>query len=255
MFSSEERCILKNNQLAEVICQFLFPDILIINTQLPSQFQDVIRSEFPLFSSRKEIPATQAVDSVHASPIINYQFASADNNWRINLTCNFISLSCRKYTCWEDFANKLDKPLAAFIQIYQPAYFSRIGLRYLNFISRKKLALAHIPYSELIQPAYLGLMGLDNMNETAMSRSTVDAEMTIQGGCRLKIHAGPGKVSSNGIAQEEVHFILDQDLFTGGNIPIHSSTSTLHTLHRQAYPIFRSAIHDTLFDAMDPAPI
>ena len=215
----------------------------------------MIRDEFPLFSSKKEMPAPQATNKTLVNPIINYQFASSDNNWKINLTCNFISLSCSHYTRWEDFASKLDKPLAAFIQLYKPAYFSRIGLRYLNFISRRKLELESIPFSELIQPAYLGLMGLDNMNETAMSRSTVDAELAIQGGCRLKIHAGPGKVASNGIAQEEIHFILDQDLFTSGNIPVHSSTSTLHTLHRQAYPIFRSAIQDTLFDAMDPIPI
>ena len=50
-------------------------------------------------------------------PVINYQFASADGVWRVNLTSKFISLACTNYTCWEDFAKKLDKPLVSFIKI------------------------------------------------------------------------------------------------------------------------------------------
>ena len=41
----------------------------------------------------------------------------------------------------EEFAARLDQPLAAFLQIYQPAHFDRVGLRYVNFISRQALRL------------------------------------------------------------------------------------------------------------------
>lgn len=255
MFSHEERCLLKNNQLAEVICQMRFPEILKIGTELPVAFQELIRDEYPQFSKRME----SAAPGIAGSEKVNYQFASKDGLWRINLTSTFISLACNQYTCWEDFAKRLDKPLAAFIQTYKPAYFQRIGLRYLNFISRKSLSLEQAPFSELFQSAYLGPMADEEVPETTVLRCSVDSELAIRGGCKVKIHAGPGRImrkTPNGTEQDkEVRFIFDQDLYMNGNVPVNYSAGALQTLHSQAYAIFRGAITDTLFDAMDPVPI
>lgn len=258
MFSSEDRCIYKSNQLAEVICQLRFPEILAIQANAPVEFQEAIRRNFPQFSRRQEnaapkltgVPGNFTVQNQPATN--NYQFVSADGKWRVNLTSKFISLSCASYTCWEDFAQQLDKPLAAFIKIYQPAYFERIGLRYLNFISRYALGLEGTPYSELIAPCYLGPLAEEDLNESAVTRSSVDAEFAIRGGCRAKIHAGPGLVKKNGQADKEVKFVYDLDLFMPGQVPVNVSAGALQTLHAQAYSIFRGAITDTLHDAMEP---
>lgn len=261
MFSNKSRCIYRENQLAEVICQLRFPEILSIGTTVPAQFQDAIRSEFPRFTRRQEAPAPRITGapgnlSLQNQPAsVNYQFSSADGAWRVNLTTKFISLSCSQYTCWEDFAKKLDKPLAAFIQIYKPAYFERVGLRYLNFISRFALGLEGVPFSELIAPCYLGPMAEEDVNEAACTRCSVDAEMSIRGGCRVKLHAGPGLVKKNGQADKEVKFIFDQDLFLPGQVPVNLSAGALQTLHAQAYGIFRDAITDKLHRAMEPETI
>lgn len=261
MFSKEERCVYEKNTLGEVICQLRFPEILTISANLPVEFQEAIRAEYPQYSARMEAPApklTGTPGNLHLEnqpQTINYQFASADGVWRVNLTSRFISLACAKYTCWEDFALKLDKPLAAFIKIYKPAYFERVGLRYLNFISRKTLNLEGTPYSELIAPCYLGPLGEEDVAEHSTSRCSVDAEIAIRGGCRVKIHAGPGLVKRNGQQDNEVKFIFDQDLFMSGNVPVNLSAGALQTLHGQAYPIFRGAITDTLHSAMLPEPV
>ena len=47
MYSQEERCVYQNNQLADVICQLRFPEILSISANLPAQFQDAIRDAYP----------------------------------------------------------------------------------------------------------------------------------------------------------------------------------------------------------------
>lgn len=261
MFSSDHRCILRKNQLADVICQFRFPEILIIGTNPPAQFQELIRAEFPLYQERKEAAAPKISGTpgdlrLENAPVtVNYQFSSADNNWRINLTSNFISLSCNQYTCWEEFAKMLDKPLAAFIQTYRPAHFTRVGLRYLNFISRKNLYLEGTPFSELIAPEYLGVLAFENIPEPTVKSCTVDAQLQLRGGCMFKLHAGPGMVKKNGLTDNEIRFIFDQDLFMSGNIPINTSTGALNTLHNQAYSVFRGAIQDALFDAMEPETI
>lgn len=261
MFSSENRCIYQENQLAEVICQLRFPEILTISTTLPDQFQEAIRSEFPRFSQRQEAAAPKLVGtpgnlSVQNQPAtVNYQFMSANGVWRVNLTSKFISLACTRYTRWEEFAKMLDKPLAAFIQIYKPAYFERVGLRYINFLSRYALGLQGIPFSQLIAPCYLGILSEEDVNEASAVRSCVDADVSIRGGCRVKIHAGPGLARKNGQADKEVKFIFDQDLYMPGQVPVNLSAGALQTLHSQAFSIFRGAITEKLHDAMEPEEV
>jgi len=256
MFSTEKRCIYRNNQLGEVICQLRFPEILSIQATLPAQFQDAIRDAFPRYMMRKE----KAAPKLSGEPgnmrfqqqeqINNYQFSSEDCVWRVNLTSSFISLATSRYECWEDFAARLDQPLAAFIQIYKPACFDRIGLRYLNFISRSKLGLEGVPFRDMIEPAYLGLLQEDDVFEGNVTRSGVDAELAVRDGCRLKLHAGPGKVTIGGNSDPEVKFILDLDLYTANKTPVSHVAGALQALHGQAYSVFRGAITDTLHDAM-----
>ena len=261
MFSKDERCIYRNNPLAEVICQLRFPEILAIGANLPVDFQEAIRDEFPQYSSRQEAPAPKLVGApgnpnlLKQPPKVNYQFASADGVWRVNLTSTFLSLACSRYTCWEEFAQKLDKPLACFLKIYRPAYYERIGLRYVNFLSREKLGLEDVPYRDLIAPCYLGPLAEPELTETQVSRSSIDTEFAIRGGCRVKIHAGPGLVKQKGQADPEVKFIFDQDLYMSGQVPVNHSAGALQTLHAQAYSIFRGAITSQLHDALDPTSV
>lgn len=246
MISHAPRCVYDRNPLAEVICQLRFPEILSIQTNIPADFQEAIRQIFPRYTVRKEPIPNQT------QPNNNYQFTTADGLWRVNLTSRFISLACAKYTCWEDFAKMLDTPLAAFIRIYSPAYFERIGLRYVNFISRQQLGLDGIPFKEIMEPCYLGILAEEDVVETATGRCSVDVETALRGGCRVKIHTGLGRVNRNGKADPEVKFIFDQDLFMAGNLPINLSAGALQTLHSQSYGIFRGAITDMLHNALGP---
>lgn len=261
MSSQKERCIYTDNQLADVICQLRFPEILTINAVPPAAFQEEIRSEYPQYSATTETPPPNIANTPEGPRLerqpatINYCFASADGVWRINLTSKFISIACSKYPRWEEFAKMLDSPLAAFIKTYKPAYFERIGLRYLNFVSRKALGLENTPYSELFDPAYLGILGKEGVAESATMRCNVDIEMAIRNGSHVKIHAGPGMVKKNGQTDSEIKFVFDQDLFSVGKIPVNHSTEVLENLHSQAFPIFRGAITDLLHNALNPDSI
>ena len=258
MFSNMPRCRYGQHPLAEVICQLRFPEILSIQTNPPADFQESIRDRFPLYLRRQElslpkvtgIPGNLSIQK--NEPVINHQFATQDGVWRVNLTSKFISLTCSKYTCWEEFAAHLDGPLAAFFQIYKPAPFERVGLRYLNFISRFQLGLEGIPFSELINAPYLGPLAETDILEGSVSRCSVDCEMGIRGGCRVKLHAGPGKVKRGNKEDPEIKFIFDQDLYMNGPLQPNLIPGALQTLHSQAGTIFRGAITDKLHEAMEP---
>lgn len=261
MFSDSERCLYGKNQLVEVICQLRFPTILSIETRTPADFQEAIRDRFPRYSSRKEMlppkisgrPGNLQVEEQPS--VTNHQFLSADGKWKLNLTKDFIALATPAYVKWEDFASQLDKALATFIAVYHPAFFERVGLRYINAFSRKMLDLEGVPFSELIQPAYLGLMAEEDMNETSFARSTQDVEAAIAGGCRIKLHAGLGMVKRNNVEDKETKFILDNDIFMAGNIPVAHAAAALNTVHIQADRVFRGAITRQLHDAMEPEVI
>lgn len=258
MYSDKPRCRYGTNQLAEVICQFYFPEILSIGANSPVEFQEVIRQQYPRFQRRMEIPAPRIVGKPGQFRLenqpgsINCQFASADDVWRVNLTTRFISLSCSRYTSWEDFAAHMDQPLAAFIQIYRPAYFQRVGLRYRNVISRRNLGLEDKKFTELIAPCYLGPLPEPDVNEETASRCSLDLEMASRGGCRIQIRTGPVRPSPMAAGDQETKFIFDQDLYIAGNIPPLLSAAAMNTLHHQAWSVFRGAITDTLHHAMEP---
>ena len=258
MFSKEERCSYHSHQLGEVICQLRFPEILKINAQAPVAFQEAVRHQFPRYAANAETIAPKVIQTpqglkLQTPPTINnHTFVSDDGAWRINLTSGFISLSCSHYTGWENFARQLDLPLAAFIQTYQPAFFQRIGLRYMNFISRAELGLDGVPFSELIAPAYLGILGDDGIVENDAIKSSVDAEFRLHSGHMAKIHAGPGIVTRNGQTDKEVKFIFDQDLYNSTETPVPQAAGVLEALHRCAYPIFRNAITEKLHNSLEP---
>lgn len=258
MFRNVPRTIYGKNQIVNVVCQLRFPTILAISARQPDAFQDAVRQEFPRYQLKKEQPAPKLVNqngvvtAEKQEQVLNHTFLSADGGWVINLTNSFIALSSPRYTDWETFAGKLDRVVAAFAQVYKPAYFERVGLRYINGFSREELGLTGLRWNELLQPAFVGLMDEDDVQDGDFLRCTQDAEFKARGGCRVKLHAGPGMVKRGAIQEKTPRFILDLDVFMLGQIQLAHLTGALQTVHMNADNVFRSAITDTLHDAMEP---
>ena len=148
----------------------------------------------------------------------------------------------------------LDKPLAEFIQVYQPAYFQRIGLRYVNIVSRKKLDLEGTPWSELFTPAYLGPLVEPDIAPEQIPAFTAEFSVKMDSSSTAKIKTGTGRLQARpGTPQDpEEKYILDLDLSMGGNLPCTFAAGALETLHGHAAPVFEGAVTDTLRRAMDP---
>ena len=262
LFSDHPRSRYAKAPVHEVICQLRFPDILSINTTEPAAFQEAIRAEFPRYTAKQEAAAPKIVGAggpnpqvEQAPPTMNYNFLSTDNVWKINLTRNFIALSTLRYNGWKDFARRLDRPLAEFIRLYNPAFFERIGLRYVNILSRKTLGLEGRPWAELMAPVYTGVLAQEDVREETVANCAVDFTLQPDSSSHAKVHAGPGRIKSNNPnvpADEEQKFILDIDLSMGGNVSIMLSAGALETLHGHADRLFEGALTDSLRAAMDP---
>lgn len=255
LFSDRPRTQYPNHQLREVICQLRFPTILSINSTEPADFQDMIRDAFPQYIRRQEAPPKlPGVNTAAAqTPVSNYHFLSADGRWKLNLTRDFIALSTLQYTGWEDFARHLDRPLAAFIQLYKPAYFQRVGLRYLNLFSRQRLGLEDTDWADLFVPAYLGVLAEEDVREENVLNSGCDMLLKLDSSCQAKIHSGLARIKNNapGAPEDpEVKFILDMDLSMQGNTPCTLAAAGLETLHGHGLRLFEGAIREPLRDAL-----
>lgn len=255
---SDRRFLYARPPLVEVICQLRFPTILSIGTQEPVAFQELIRGEYPRYAAQTERvpPKVEGSSLQQQPPVINYNFISQDGKWKVNLTNSFIALSTQGYRQWEDFAQRLDFVLAGFIRTYQPSFFERIGLRYINAISRRILGLEDFLWDDLIQSAYLGILGEPDVNEATVAKCSLDVEMPLEEGCRMKLHSGPGMLkSTKQSGPGEARFILDGDFSSSGSLPADQIPNQLETLHSWATRMFQGAMTDQLHDAMGPTPL
>ena len=261
MKSADNRSfIYEKNQIVEVICQLRFPAILSIEAKEPADFQDTVRDRFPRYSVREEnLPAREGGNQ----KMKNHSFISADGAWKLSLTKDFIALSTVRYPGWETFALTLDEVLGHFIQVYHPAYFERVGLRYLNAFSREALELTDRRWNDLLEPKYLGVLDDDGVNAEDVAKCSVDVEQKLDGRCSVKIHAGPGSIrrtvrtdqGMKTVQEPETRFILDLDVYAGGKTGLAAAAETLEAIHGHADRLFSDAITDVLHNAMDPVEL
>lgn len=261
LFSDRPRSHYRSAPVHEVICQLRFPPILAINTTEPADFQEAIRADFPQYARRQDAAPPRItglggpnVKVEQQPPVTNYSFLSEDGRWRLNLTRDFIALSTFRYDGWEEFARHLDKPLAAFIRLYKPAYFQRVGLRYVNVVSRARLGLEDAAWADLFAPAYTAALREPDVEEERVVNFGCDLTVKLDSSCQAKIHAGPGRIKQNipGAPQDpEVKFILDMDLSMSGNTPCTLAAAALETLHGHSTRLFEGAVTERLREALD----
>lgn len=260
LFPEVKRVIYKKSPLDQVICQLKFPPILRIDADMPVEFQDCVRREFPNYAEKIEltmgatsgvkdrIPHEALPEILRTSDTKNYEFSSEDGHWKINLTRTFIALSTDSYKVWEDFKRKLQIPLTALIHVYSPSYFSRIGLRYKNVIQRSTLDLAGVSWIELLRPQILGVLvdsevsqfvqNLESVCEIALS----DTESAVRVFTQL----------ARDRHTDEMCYVIDSDFFKAKRTLIDDVIGRLDYFNQHASRLFQWWITERLHKSMEP---
>jgi uncharacterized protein (TIGR04255 family) len=97
-FPETDRVIYGKKPLDRVICQVRFPAILRIESELPTLFQETIRSQFPGFAQKEELGLvmpqglregmaipSQILSSIAPQGTRNYEFRSEDGDSKVGL--------------------------------------------------------------------------------------------------------------------------------------------------------------------------
>jgi uncharacterized protein (TIGR04255 family) len=259
-FPDVPRVLYEINPLVEVVCKLQFPPVLRIDEETPVAFQDQVRGEYPYYElkSTVKLPANlppSLAKAVHRDYSLvgskSYGFVSADRVWSLTLGRDALSLSCCRYHRWEEFSERLKRAFEALLQVYEPAFFSHVCLRYRNVVRRSRLQLEDTPWSELLQPRITGPLG-----ETS-SPGEVES---IQTRCVIRLPAEGSRVdASYGLAVEEpgkeLVFLIEPHLYTEPHTEPSDVFQTLVALNRQARLFFRWCITDKLHRSMRPSDV
>lgn len=257
-FPDVERVIYEKNPLDEVICKLNFPSILRIDAEPPVAFQEQVQSDFPFLQLKSagvnvvaNLPAQLGQAVRHDLSLLgskSYVFDSADRVWSLSLTREIFSLSCRRYERWERFRERLAKPFEALMQVYNPAFFTHVCLRYRDVIRRSRVELQNTPWPELLQSWISGPLGRPE---------ATDGVQSLQTRCVIALPNEIGHVDATyGLAIEEPSkepvFLIDAHLYNDQQkVPV-NVFQHLDALNLQARRFFRWCITDRLHRAMEP---
>ena len=262
-FPDVERVIYNKNPLDRVICQLRFAPILKIDTEIPAEFQERIRVDYPNLSetaewslaadsNKREGLPDEAIKRILQSPgIRNYEFSSEDNQWKVNLTRSFVSLSTSKYRRWEEFRDRLQCPLQALLEVYSPTKFSRIGLRYIDIIVRSRLGLENVNWDELIQPHLLGIMAISDLRDS-IQLFQCSYDIRLEGGKSIARVATRTVESTD---SGESCFMIDSDFFSTTSTGADQALQQLDYFNERASRLIRWCITERLHKAMEPTKL
>jgi uncharacterized protein (TIGR04255 family) len=263
-FPDSPRVVYGKNPLIEVICQLRFPTILRIDSEIPADYQERIRHEYPIFRQQPVQPEGLPPEEILQAlpPAIKealfrpgrtaYDFISEDDLWTVRLTRDFLALTCRKYERWEQFRQHLIVPLEALLEIYRPSSFSRIGLRYRNVIRRSTLNLQDAAWADLLAPYIACELASPETAELVQEAGhNILIRLTDERGL-VRIQHGTVIVEENGIS--EAGYLLDNDFYLNQKVEteIKNVWNVLNEFKIRARRCFRWCISPRLHQAMEP---
>ena len=252
-FKEIKRVKYKHNILFEVVFQARFPDIIKISREDPIEFQDIVRKEgYPEFEL--DVPLVpqgmpKELESVVSGDKI-YRFSTAERDWQISLAKNFIAFACTaNYKDYEDFSERLKKILELFDKIYEPSYFTRIGLRYRDIANDTFLRQEGMDIKSFV-PDYIfpELSVATDIKDLRKVSQFDDGDMKTN-----VIHVlseASGEFGRHQLENEE-SYIIDIDCFVESKIErINDVLTRCNSFKRIIWNIFQWSISDKLRDIL-----
>lgn len=258
-FPEFERVIYQHNPLIEVVCQLRFPPILKISHQEPVEFQDEVRFQYPLFEmTRAQVPSEISQLAAQLNlPIpgdVIYSFKSEDKRWDLSVSKDFIALTTSSYERYEEFKERFEFVLKVFEDIYKPAFYTRVGLRYQDLIIRSKLGIRDKSWSELISKNIASEIYDAQLSSSIESMAKNLILITDNG--QINWNHGLVVVKESEANSKEIAYWFDADFYTEQKIKGKENVwNVLKQFNQSAGRLFRWSITETLHHAMQPQPV
>lgn len=245
-FPEVEEIHLETPPLAEVICQVRFPIVLRITRETPVEFQERIRDVFPEIKVEHEMSlrlSDQDPSQFDAKPFAPvFRFRTEDGQTAASLAANFYALSTESYTHWEAFSELLEKVHCAACEVYDLAYATRVGLRYVNRFKPSNTGIESVEaFLDLLRPELTALLRTDcwpapveMMNRVALAEDQ---------GRRLTLGTGFQAATKEGSV-----FLLDLDAYVEDRTSLEQVPTVIASFHDLIYRAFRWSVTEKVLE-------
>ncbi len=123
--------------LTSVIARVDYQPILILDVERPSEFQNLVREEYPRFEEIRGLKIKQKSGSpisAEKMPIV-WRLKDREQVNAVDLSSKYFALKTTRYTRFLEFFEKLTNLYNNFVDSYRPGIITRIVLRYINQIN------------------------------------------------------------------------------------------------------------------------
>jgi len=250
-FPDVPRVIYGENPLSEVVCQVRFPRLLLLDERVPVAFQKEVGDSFPNVETRE---TSNVVVSGGGIPLPNidrriiYDFKSQSGDFVVSLCSDFIAFRSTEYRRWEDFFAQVKLGVESLYRCYSIKYISRVGLRYVNLIDRRRLGLDGHYWRDLVRESMLGLLADPDIETKAIAGFGAATKLDLEVGS-VVINSGLHSESDT----ENPKFVMDCDFFLEGPTGnLHDAYKLLEDYNKSARNAFRWFIEEPLHQALKP---
>ena len=250
-FADTGRVIYKENPLAEVVCQLSFPRILAVDDRIPAEFQDAMGADYPFVETREVVQFGFGLGAeITPTKRLHYDFKTEDQRYTVTLCSDFVAIMTPSYERWEVFSRHIERALDALMKSYSLPLFTRIGLRYVDVISRRRLGLEDVRWSELIKKSALGLLSESEIPIEDVVELSAATVLKLDQGGKVTIRTALGKSEKTG---DETIFVVDSDFFHEEHVKgVSDAIAICARFNKSAGRAFRWIIDDRLHNALGP---
>jgi uncharacterized protein (TIGR04255 family) len=263
------RIVLHHSPLVLALCQVRFSSMLSVTDPASlAAFQRAIQSKYPVGVPVQEIEVLIGIEpnepeirrEQRRSP--QYQFTDQDDNWKIVLSQDFLTLETRNYEHFDDFLARLREALDALVQHIQPTVVTRLGLRYINEI--RSNSLNNMDWSDVIQRDLLGPVAVPELVENT-SQVVSMQQLLLRYPDDLGINIQHGLIPTGTTVQlrakeeppKQAFYLLDYDVYREFPLPrglLMNTEAICHYVeiyHKMIYRLFRWSVSEDYLTTLE----
>lgn len=221
----------RHNFIKTAVCEVRFPTLLELEQAPPRVFQARIRKLYPYYEAQL-LEQVGAPDGIFQEP--SYLFRSKDRYWTVTMKSASLALETSHYSTFEEFYERFAYILECAKDIIDSDFFTRVGLRYINFVPIEGGSVEGWIRNELIAPLLTNAIG-STKNYAALIHGYLErGEYTMRHGMKLPADSG---------ATPSETYTLDFDYFRE-NVELAEVKELLAYFHEKNFAFFHWSLGD-----------
>lgn len=117
--------------------------------------RDELVDSYPVIDQFEQSEVMIGPTGANQSNKVGWRIRTDDGSWTVVVMQDFVAIECTGYSTWTEFARRARDLLGAVANNLKPSLAQRVGLRYVDRLSRHDTALPH-QWNGLLHPGLLG---------------------------------------------------------------------------------------------------